>query len=261
MYSDSPIKEAVAEARAAAGRALALDPALGEAHAALGLIADQLWEWDEADREHRRGIELNPGYATGHHWYGVSLIYSGHLDEAIDTLRRALELDPLSLPIHGGLLTAYVYAHRFEEAVAIGRKVIHMDPAYPSARNNLAETYDLLGRFEEALAQWDALAALTPERFPRELAAALRAGYIGAGPRGYWRAWVAFGRLFKGYSGPLGVARGHAQLGEVDEAFSIINEVVSGHGARVHQVVQDPVFDPLRSDPRFDEILRKIGVE
>jgi TolB-like protein/cytochrome c-type biogenesis protein CcmH/NrfG len=261
LYSDSPIEEAVAEARAAAGRALALDPALGEAHAALGLIADQLWEWDEADREHRKGIALNPGYATGHHWYGVSLIYSGRLDEAIDTLRRALELDPLSLPIHGGLLTAYAYARRYKEAVEIGQKVIEMDPAYPSVRNNLAETYDLMGRFEEALEQWDALAALTPERFPRELSAALRAGYVEAGPRGYWRAWVEHGKLFKGYSGPIGVARGHAQLGEFDEAFSILGEVVSGHGARVHQVIQDPVFDPLRSDPRFGELLRKIGVQ
>ena len=214
----------------------------------------------EADREHRKGIELNPGYATGHHWHGVSLLYSGRLDEAIATLGRALELDPLSLPIHGGLLTAYVYAHRFQEAVEIGRKVIEMDPTYPSARNNLAETYDVMGRFEEALGEWDVLAALAPERFPPALAAALRAGYREAGPRGYWRAWVERGRLFKGYSGPLGVARGHTQLGEFDEALSILDEVVSGHGARVHQVLQDPVFDPLRSHPLFDELLRKIGV-
>lgn len=261
LYSDTPIPGAVAEAQAAAQRALALDPGLGEAHAALGLVADQLWEWEEADREHRKGIDLNPGYATGHHWYGVSLIYSGRLDEAIATLRRALELDPLSLPIHGGLLTAYVYARRYREAVEIGRKVIEMDPAYPSVRNNLAETYDLMGRFEEALEQWDALAALIPERFPRELAATLRAGYDEGGPPGYWRAWVEHGELFKGYSGPLGVARGHTQLGEFDAAFSILGEVVSGHGARVHQVIQDPIFDPLRTDSRFAGLLRKIGVE
>jgi TolB-like protein/class 3 adenylate cyclase/Tfp pilus assembly protein PilF len=260
-YSTTPLAEANPEARSAAERALALDPGLGEAHAALGMTASNEWNWEEAEREYRRAIELNPGYATTHHWYGVFLAYRGRHDEAIEVLSRALEMDPLSLPIHDGLGTAYANARRYDEAIATYKKVVELDSSHTYGHLNLAETYDFLGRYEEALREWDDVAVLEPGIVSKEVVAGLRFGFTTAGPRGYWEAWVdglvsrddARHRRFH-------LARACAQLGRVDEAFVWLGELLEEQNAWAVQVGQDPVFDPLRSDSRFDAILHRIGL-
>jgi TolB-like protein/class 3 adenylate cyclase/Tfp pilus assembly protein PilF len=261
MHEAQPIAEASATASAAAERALALDPGLSEAHAALGLIADNAWNWRQAEGEFRRAIELSPGSAVSHHWLGYLLSEMGRHEEAIDALRRALELDPLSQPIHVALGVAYVYARRYEEGIEIWRRATELDPSYPSSIEALAEIYDILGRYAEALQAWDRVSTLNPSLISPALAAGLRTGFDAGGPPGYWKAWVdrleaGEGSREKGFF----LTRAYGQLGRLDEAFQQLDQLVAAQSAWASQIAQDPAFDPLRTDPRFDEFVRRIGM-
>ena len=260
-YSGMSADEAAVRVREAAERALALDPTLGAAHAALGLIAQSQWQWEEADRELRRAIELSPGYTTAYHWYGNLLEIKGSLDEALAALSKALELDPLSLPVRNALLVAYTYMDRLDEAIVIGRKIVELDPGNLPVHVNLAEAYDHGARFAEALHEWGVVASLAPDRFPADVPATLRAGYESSGPRGYWQAWIdgiqrasVFGHT------DFYLLRAHAQLGQIDEAFAVLDRLVSERKAITVQVRPDLIFEPLRSDLRFEEFLRAIGL-
>jgi TolB-like protein len=260
-YSQAPVDEAYAEARAAAEQALALDPGLGEAHAALGMAARLLWKIEDAEREYRRAIELSPGYATAHHWYGTFLSGMGRRDEAIAELRSALELDPLSLPIHLGLGTAYLFGRRFEEAIRIFRKVVEIDPNYVAGHLNLAETYDALDRYEEALVEWEAISRIGPKIVPPDLAAEMRMGYEKNGGRGYWEAWHA-GLLSREElrNRSFYIAIACAKLGRVDEAFEWLDRLVAERHQNATQIASHPSFEALRSDPRYEELVRRINL-
>ncbi|MGH7567179.1 MAG: adenylate/guanylate cyclase domain-containing protein [Gemmatimonadota bacterium] len=261
FYSDEPVTEASAQARAAAERALVLDPGLAEAHAALGLTAQNAWDWEAADRELHQAIELSPGYAPAHHWYGVLLSILGRSDEGIDAMRRAMKLDPLSLPIHNGLGTAYIYARRYDEGLEILRKALELDSSSMSTHGNLAEAYDTLGRYPESLAEWDIVAALDPDLVSPDLAASLRSGFDAAGPRGYWGAWVdVLASREESRESAFFLARSCAQLGRIDDAFLWLDRLIAGRRSWAVQVGQNPSFDPLRSDPRFGAILRQMGM-
>ncbi|HJR54622.1 MAG TPA: adenylate/guanylate cyclase domain-containing protein, partial [Gemmatimonadota bacterium] len=258
-YSNEPTPDASAEARTAAERALLLDPGLGEAHAALGMTAQNEWDWEGADRELRRAMELSPGYAPGHHWYGNLLSVLGRHGEAIDALRRALELDPLSLAIHNGLGTALANARRYDEAIGIFRKALELHSTVGN-HANLAETYDTMGRFPESLAEWDVVSGMEPGFVPPELAAGLRSGFESDGPRGYWEAWIgasAMGEETRQLA--FYIARACAQLGRIDEAFPWLDRLIDERSSWASQILQDPVFDPLRADPRFGAVRRRMG--
>ena len=260
-YSATPVPEACAEARAAAGRALALDPGLGEAHAALGLAAKTEWHWEEAEGEFRRALELAPGYATAYLWYGNFLISRGRTEEALAAIRRALELDPVSLPIHMTMGATLYFGSRFDEAIDVYRRAIEMDPGYVAVHDNLANPYLCQRRYEDVLIEWETVSRLAPEEFPPDLVAEVRAGYASGGERGFWEAYLEGLR-----SGPTIWARDFdmalacAQLGRTDEAFALIDELLSERSALAIQVASDPLFDPLRSDPRWEKVLERLGL-
>jgi tetratricopeptide (TPR) repeat protein len=263
IYRNAPVSEVIEEARTAAERALVLDSRLGEAHVSLGMIAQEDWKWEEADGRFRRGIELSPGYATGYHWYGVFLMSRGRLGEAISMMERALELDPLSLPIQTGLGLAHMYAGRVDEAIGIYRKILELDPGYAGAYVNVAQAYLSQARFEEALASMETLSRLVPARQPPEIVEKLRAGYAGAGGRGFWESMLEevaprIDDLGLDTHGDL--AQAYAQLGRPDEAFDHLKQVIEGHLPQAWQVAMDPLLEPLRSDPRFEEIKRSLGL-
>jgi tetratricopeptide (TPR) repeat protein len=260
-YSAMPAPEAWSEARAAAGRALELDPGLGEAHAALGLAAETVWDWEEAEREYRRAIELAPGYATAYHWYGNFLSSRGRMDEALATLRRALELDPVSLPVHMAMGNVLLYDHRLDEAIDFYSKGIGMDPGYVTGHHNLANLYLSERRFEDAIAGWEAVSRLDPERIPPDLMAELREGHASGGERGFWEAYLEGMRSrptfwARVYDMPMACA----QLGRIDEAFALIDQLLSERSPFANQIPLDPLFDPLRSDPRYEKVLERLGL-
>jgi len=260
-YSEASAAEMASEARAAAGRALALDPGLGEAHAAFGMVARLLGDVGEADREYRRAIELSPGYVTAHHWYGNFLASRGRHDESIAELQKALELDPLSIPVLNGLGTTYLFAGRFDEAIRTFGKAVELDWGHPSAHLNLAETYDALDRYEEALAEWEATSRISPTWMPPDFAAELRLGYETGGGRGYWEAWVAGLRSREEFrQRPFYMAIACARSGHVDEAFEWLNRLVDEKHPIMGQIPVSPSFESLRSDSRFKELLGRLDL-
>lgn len=149
-----PPKALAKKAKELAKKALELDDSLGEAHATLGLIAENLeWDWDGAEREYKRAIELNPNYATAHQWYGEYLALMGRFAESVEQMRISRELDPLSLIIIKDSGEIYYTARRYDEAVAWFRKTLDMDPHFTVARRFLAMTYLQQGKFSDAVAE------------------------------------------------------------------------------------------------------------
>jgi tetratricopeptide (TPR) repeat protein len=185
------------------------------------------------------------------------------MDEAVSMTERALELDPLSLPVQMAWGVALWFAGRIEEATHVFEKAIELDPGFATSYMNLANSYLTQGRFEEALAALGAFSRLNPDRQPPETVAELRAGYEAAGERGFWEATLeALGpRIDSLPSGSrYDMAQACARLGRTDEAFDHLDRLVEAREPFTPQFLWDPLMEPLRSDPRFEELKRKLGL-
>jgi TolB-like protein/DNA-binding winged helix-turn-helix (wHTH) protein/Flp pilus assembly protein TadD len=251
--------EALPKAKAAAIKALELDGALGEAHNSLAFCLDGFdWDFDAAGKEFRRAIELNPSYATAHHWYAWHLSLLGRYDEAIAEMRKAENLDPLSLIINADLAELLVLAHSYDESIRQSRKTIEMDPNFALAHNQLAQAYLQKHMNDEAVAELQKAAELSGGS-PTVLANLARA-YAASGKRG--EAIKLLNELKKRsnsiYSHGSEIAVIYAALGDTDQAMSWLEK---GYEERFNPgVLLRPGFDPLRSDPRFEDLVRRIGL-
>ncbi len=266
----SPVKgqEKTAKLRAAANKALELDSGLGEPYAAL---AEASWEernWAGAERNYKRAIELNPNYASAHQWYGELLTRLGRHDEAISEIKRARELDPLSLIINSNMIYILSMARRYDEAIEQGRKTLEMDASWYQARNEISLAYVYKGMYEESLAEEEkALEFLN--RSPESKAAieseltAIRDAYRKSGARGYWQKRLEFEkqRLTKGNEfSPFFMAEIYASLGDKNEALKWLEKSVEEGETDITLIKVYPVFDNLRSEPRFQDLARRIGL-
>src|SRR5262249_15248321 len=251
--------EVLPRAKAAALRALALDPALAEAHASMGNIYAYDYEWPTALQEYRTALALKPNYATAHQWYGESLAYLGKLPEAQAELDRALELDPSSSIIK--VVRAWVLncARDYQGALAQYKKVLEVDPEFNRARSGLASLYALQGKYAEALAEVDKM---------REVRDVILQ---------WFHAWVY--ALSGRRAESLELARGledrsqreyvsHVGLGilwmalnDNDRAFAHFMKACEVRAARLALVKVAPIFDAARADPRFQDLLRCMHLE
>jgi len=251
---------AYARAKTAALRALELDETLAEAHTALArILVVQEWDWQRAGREYQRAIELNPGYATAHQWYGMYLISLGRLDEALMELTTAQQLDPLSLAVNNDLGRALYYARRYDEAIEQYRKIIQLYPSSADAHLNLALTYAEKSVPESAIRELRTWANLSGD----EPQALLGYTYAAAGRRD--EALRILGELEERAKtarvSPVGMAVIHARLGNHDRAFALLEQAVQQRSPFVLFLKVHPRLDPLRSDPRFTQLLRQVGLE
>jgi TolB-like protein/DNA-binding winged helix-turn-helix (wHTH) protein/Flp pilus assembly protein TadD len=251
-------REAFPRAKAAAIKALQLDDTLGEAHTSLAFCLDG-FEWDlkSADGEFRRGIELNPGYATAHHWYAWHLSLLGRNNEAIAELRKAQNLDPLSLIIKADLAELLLIAHFPEESIRQSRKTIEMDVNFPLAHNQLALAYLQSQRYGEAISELQKAVQLSAGS--PTCTANLARAYAVSGRRA--EAVQLLGALKKprgSYSNAAEIAVVYAALGDNDQAMAWLDK---GYEERFNPgVLLRPGFDPLRSDPRFQDLERRVGL-
>jgi tetratricopeptide (TPR) repeat protein len=259
QYAVMTPKEALPKAKAAAIKALELDSTLGEAHNSLAFCLDGFdWDFDSAGKEFRRAIELNPGYATAHHWYAWHLSLLGRYEEAIGEMRKAENLDPLSLIINADLAELLVLAHSYNESIRQSRKTIEMDPNFALAHNQLAQAYLQKRMNDEAVAELQKAAQLSGGS-PTVMANLARA-YAASGKRG--EAVRLLNDLKKGSSlvsshAPE-IAVIYAALGDRAQAM---NWLEKGYEERFNPgVLLRPGFDPLRSDPRFQDLVRRIGL-
>jgi tetratricopeptide (TPR) repeat protein len=252
-------KEALPRAKAAAIKALELDSALGEAHNSLAFCLDGFeWNFDSAGKEFRRAIELNPGYATAHHWYAWHLSLLGRYDEAIAEMRKAENLDPLSLIINADLAELLVLAHSYDESILQSRKTIEMDANFALSHNQLGQAYLQKQMYKPAIAELEKSVQLSGGS-PICIANLARA-YAESGKRS--EAEKLLGDLKKrshpNASLASEIAMIYAALGNRDEA---INWLEKGYKERFNPgVLLRPGFDSLRSDPRFEELARRVGL-
>jgi TolB-like protein/DNA-binding winged helix-turn-helix (wHTH) protein/Flp pilus assembly protein TadD len=259
QYAVMTPKEALPKAKAAAIKALELDSTLGEAHNSLAFCLDGFdWDFPSAGKEFRRAIELNPGYATTHHWYAWHLSLLGRYDEAIAEMRKAESLDPLSLIINADLAELLLLAHSYDESMLQSRKTIEMDPNFALAHNQLGQAYLQKQMRDEAITELQKAVQLSAGS-PTCMANLARA-YAASGKMS--EAAKLLSDLKKrsnpGYSHASEIAVIYAALGEKNQAMSWLEK---GFEERFNPgVLLRPGFDSLRSDPRFQELVRRIGL-
>jgi TolB-like protein/DNA-binding winged helix-turn-helix (wHTH) protein/Flp pilus assembly protein TadD len=259
QYAVMTPKEAFPEAKAAAIKSLELDSTLGEAHNSLAFVLDGFdWDFDSAGREFQRAIELNPGYATAHHWYAWHLSLLGRYDQALAEMRKAENLDPLSLIINADLAELLVLAHSDEESIQQSRKTIEMDPNFALAHNQLAQAYLQKHMYDEAVAELKTAVQVSGGG-PAFIANLARA-YVASGKRS--EAVKLLDHLKKrskpDYSNASEIAVIYASLGDADQAM---NWLEKGYNERFNPgVLLRPGFNPLRSDPRFQNLVHRIGL-
>jgi eukaryotic-like serine/threonine-protein kinase len=261
LRADATPQEAFPKAKAAAKRALELDDTLAEAHTSLASVLffyDR--DYGEAELEFRRAIELNPNYATGHHWYGVTyLTKTERFDEAIAELKRAQELDPLSLPINADVGNTYLQARQYDKAIEQLRKTIDMDQSFYFAHALLGMAYQMKGDFQGATAEYQQARQLNDDSF---VLALLGDVYAVSGRKDEALKMLdQLNQLSKQrFVWAYGIALVYVGLGDKDQAFKWLQKSLDDHEARINRLKVDPLFDSLRSDPRFDDLVKRIGL-
>jgi len=249
--------EAFPRAKEAAQKALAIDGALSEAHASLAFTEGEYdLDWPGADAEFQRAIQLNPSYAYAHGTRGTILRDAGRLEEAIAESKRALELDPLSLGINRGLGYAYYDARQYERAIDQERKTLESDPNYSPAHNILGRAYLQKAMYNEDIAEFEKAGSGDLYDLGRAYA---MAGRMAEAQKVLDQLSA---RSKQRYVAPKGPALIYAALGEKEKAFEWLEKSYQDHSLGVGPSIKSfPGFDPLRSDPRFAALMRRMNLE
>jgi TolB-like protein/DNA-binding winged helix-turn-helix (wHTH) protein/Tfp pilus assembly protein PilF len=260
-YGFMPQKEAMPKAKAAAQKALAIDDQLAEAYTSLGLISEQWdWNWREEEKDYKRAIELNPNYSVAHHWYGDTyLVLVGRIDDAIAELRKAHELDPLSSVVATDLAKRLADAHRYDEAVALFQKTLDVDPDFMPARHYLAQAYEQMGRYPDAIAE-----VKKAKSWETEVYMLGQLGHIyalqGRRQEALEIADELQRRSAQRYTDPVYLPKIYAVLGENDAALGWLEKAYEERSVGMLLLRHDPDYDRLRSDPRFQRLIRLVGL-
>ncbi len=258
-----PPVEAMPKAKAAAMRALELDETLAEAHASLArVLASYDWDWTGAEKEFKRAIELNPRYATAHQWYGGYLEAMGRHNEAIAERKRAQELDPLSLIINFELGLAYYYARDYDQAIEQFQKTLDLDQNFPPANSFLPAAYEQKGMYREAIAGFKTAIPLRGGSEVSFLSSGLGHVYAVSGNKSEARAVLDELKQVSGeeYVPATSIALVYAGLGERDQAFAWLDKGYEQRAFQMQWLKIEPKWDSLRSDPRFQDLLRRVGL-
>ena len=256
----SPV-DAMPKAAAAALRALELDNSLAEAHTSSAYIK-LYYDWDlpGAEQEYKRAIELNPRYATPHHGYGYLLISSGKTAEAFAEIEKAEEIDPLSLLINTDHGEFFCFARQPSKAIAQLTKVIDMDPTFVRAHFLLGRAYVQNGQCPEAIAEFQKARDLVENSM--EMLAALGQGYAWCGPAEEAKRVLSKLEEFskQRYVSPHWFGATYAALGDKDKAFDWLNRAFDRRFGPLIYLKVNPIWDNLRTDPRFPELLKRAGL-
>jgi TolB-like protein/Flp pilus assembly protein TadD len=250
--------EALPKANAAALKAIEIDPQSAEAHASLGLLLTHQWDWAGAEAEFRHALRLDPRYANAHHWYGDYLSIMGRHDEALLEARKALALDPLNLMIGTWVGRRYYLARKYELAIEQGRKTVELDANFAAAHLLLGENYVQVGLHEQGFAELQSAASLSGNS-PLYLAQVAVAHAL-AGRKPEALQIVAQLQTISStrYVSPYGLAQIYAALNDKEQTFKWLQIAYDDHAVWMSYLAVDPVFDSLRSDQRFQDLLRRV---
>ncbi len=266
-YAGKPPSESFPKAKTAALKALEIDPDLAEAHTTLSYVLFSYeWNFPDSEKELLLAIQLNPNYATAYHWYGnANLLALRRFDESIEALQHARRLDPLSLIINADLATSYLYAGRTDEAIAHFHQTLESDGNFQYARIYLGRAYLLKGEYEKALEQLKKAESLqiAARSKPDARIPMLRSRiYAQSGNRAEaLRQLTALIDLRKiRYVSNFDLALAYTGLGDFENAFQAIEKGIENHDGNLVYLAADPLTEPLRSDPRFNVLVSKIGL-
>ena len=252
--------EALPKAYAAARKALEINPESAEAHASLGLAMSHRWDWTGAEAEFRRALQLDPQYANAHHWYGDYLSIRSRHGEAVAEAKRALELDPLNLMISTWVGFRYYMARDSSRAIDRNRNSVELDPNFAAAHLVLGEDYVEAGMHSEAVNELKKAAALSGNSplYTAQLAVALAtAGRTGDALR-IAHQLETISR--KRYVSPYGLAQIYAATNKNEDTFKWLQAAYADHAVWIGYLAVDPIFDRYRSDERFKDLLRRVGL-
>ncbi len=261
IYGFVTPKESFPRAQEAGQRALEIDDTLAEGHTSLAIIK-AFYDWDlaGAEREYQRAIELNPDYATAHQYYGAALSWVGQ-EQGIAESKRALELDPLSLVINWNLGYVFYLARQYDQAIEQYRKTLYLDPNYLLAQRELGWTYLQKFMYKEGITEFETALATSPGN--HLTLSGLGYAYAVAGRKAEAQNVLdQLERLSKGkYVPALDRAIICAGRGEKDKAFEWLEKAYEERDNRMVRSKVEPMFDPLRSDPRFADLLRRMNLQ
>jgi serine/threonine-protein kinase len=251
------------KAKAAAMRAIELDNNLAEAHTSLVIVKIYFdWDWEAVEREAEQATRLNPNYATVHHWLSVYLCARGRYDQALAEIRRAQELDPLSLVIDTHVAWVLYFSRRYDEAIQHYLQILKVEPGFVRARYLLGATYLEQAMYDEAIAEIGRAIEIT-SRGSTEMIAALACALARAGRRAdaesLLEELMVTGR--DRFVSPYDIATIYVSLNDPDRAFEWLEKAYQGRLGWMVGLAADPRVDPIRADPRFADLLRRMHLD
>jgi TolB-like protein/Tfp pilus assembly protein PilF/predicted Ser/Thr protein kinase len=265
-FGGSP-SESFPKSNAAARKALELDPTLARPHAVLGSNESEVdWDFVAGEAEFKKALELDPDDATAHQWYAEHLAYiGGREQEALAEANRAHQLDPVSPIISETVGLVHIKARQYDEAIAIFKKVATEEPTFADVHDLAAEAYGGKRMYPQVVEEWKVWAQLSGDRYESEFAAALEQGFRSGGWKGALAKGIATLKAQRtqrntGYSSAYNIARFYADLGDKDLAFKWLDIAYREHDFNLISLKTDFLLDPLHSDPRFSELVRKVGL-
>src|SRR5882724_1513214 len=253
-------RDRMPKAKAAAMKAIELDDTLAEAHASLGNVK-HIYDWDfaGAEKEFKRAIELNSNYTSAHHFYALLLASLGRWQEANDQIKRALELEPFSLIINSSAGRILYLEREYDQAIEQLRKALELDPNFARAHFFLGQVYQEKGLNEQAIAEFQKALQLDVNQY---LLAGLGYAYATSGKRD--EAMKVLDQLKdlskQRYASSYGVAIIHLGLGEKDAAFESLEKAYQERSEGLSSLMVEPRWDSLRADPRFADLMRRVGL-
>ena len=261
-YSPIPESEAAPKAKAAAQKALEIDPSSADAHAALAGSLWSLFDFSAAEPEFRRALELNPNLANAHHWYGLFLSWETRHPEAISHLRRAVELDPLNLQYQSNLGQVLANSGQTDAGVEQLKKALEMDPNFNYAHVELSQIYRDTGHYDLAMEEWKKFAALSNDAEEVAIAAGSAKVYAKSGIKPAIAREIEMRKDLakRRYQDPSQIAYLYAQVGDKEQTFAWLSKAVAEKAGGLEPVKIVRALDQWHSDPRYVDLLKQLGL-
>jgi adenylate cyclase len=253
------VHDAFPKARASATKALELDEGSAEAHVSLGTVKTFYdWDWAGSEREFRRALELRPNYSTAHHWYAHYLAAVGRVDEAVAEMKEATELDPFGITVNIWLATTLYYSRQYDQAIKQYRRTLELYPEWSELHNGIGDCYALKGQLNEAVGAWEKVLERSGEN---QLADSLRQAYSAGGYIGYLRKRLDHLKASTQTkpAAPLDFAYIYARLGDKEHVLEWLEKAYNERDPWLY-LKAEPIFDGLREEPRFKDLVRRMGL-
>ena len=263
IYSSADLSDSLENGKSAARKAIEIDPTLGEAYNALAFATHRYeWKFAEAEEFHKKAVQLNPKAANAHHWYALMLSALGRHNEAIPKMKTAVELEPFSRIMNRDYTLVLLFADRLDETISQSKKAIELDPDYAPNYADIGMAYEAKKMYKEAAENYIKSFELSNLR-ESEFVAEVKKKYEDGG-------WKEFDLFLKddGFrlqdkednKNPVAIAMGYAQRGDRDTAFSYLTKAHDARDPFFPYIRVFPLLKPLRDDPRFETLVKKIGL-